>query len=60
MTANRSVGSIRNKVSGTPIWLFRLPRVARQLPACERIVEVISFAVVFPLLPATPTRGIEN
>ena len=39
------------------MWLFRLPRVARHSPACARIEAVISFAVVLPLLPATPTSG---
>jgi len=56
-TAKRCEGARRSSVSGTPMWLLRLPRVARQLPACPRIAAVISLAVVLPLLPATPTSG---
>ena len=60
ITAKRWPGSSRSSVSGTPMWLLRLPRVARQLPARERMAAVISLAVVLPLLPATPTTGMSS
>ena len=48
----------RSSVSGTPMWLLRLPRVARQVATPrEDGGEVISLTVVLPLLPATPTTG---
>jgi hypothetical protein len=37
-----------------------LPRVASVAPERSRIAAVISLTVVLPLLPATPTMGIEN
>ncbi len=42
------------------MWLLRLPRVASVVPARSRMAAVISLTVVLPLLPATPTMGIEN
>ena len=42
------------------MWLLRLPRVASVVPARSRMAAVISLTVVLPLLPATPTTGIEN
>ncbi len=42
------------------MWLLRLPRVASVVPARSRMAAVISLTVVLPLLPATPTTGIEK
>jgi hypothetical protein len=40
--------------------LLRFPRVASVEPERSRIAAIISLTVVLPLLPATPTMGIEN
>ena len=45
---------------GTPTWLFWLPAVFRTRNLAERAWATISFAVVFPTLPVTPTMGMEN
>ena len=42
------------------MWLLRLPRVASVVPARSRMAAIISLTVVLPLLPATPTTGIEK
>ena len=60
MTAARICGVRRISVSGTPISLLRLPRVAMQCAAptpSVRIAAIISFTVVLPLLPVTPMTG---
>ena len=56
ITATRCAARRRSSVSGTPISLLRLPRVASTAssPKCaRRIAAIISFTVVLPLLPAT-------
>ncbi len=63
MTAALCAASSRNSVSGTPMSLFRLPRVARQRSApnaAARIAAIISLTVVLPLLPVTPISGMSN
>mgnify|MGYP001254838048 CR=1 FL=1 len=44
-------------VSGTPMWLFRLPLVACTLNFFDKTEAVSSFTVVFPLLPVRPSTG---
>ena len=60
ITALRCEGSSRISVSGTPMWLLRLPWVAMHGPRRDRMAAVISLAVVLPLLPATPTIGMRE
>ena len=60
-TAARWPACRRNRVSGTPISLFRLPRVERMWSApysAARMDAIISLTVVLPLLPVTPMTGI--
>ena len=62
-TAKRSLGRSRNKVKGKPMSLFRLPWVTRvhsSPTAALKIEAIISFTVVFPLLPVTKANGIEK
>jgi hypothetical protein len=62
-TAERCEGLSRNSVSGTPISLFRLPRVASRLSspwAAARIAAIISLTVVLPFEPVTPITGKVN
>jgi hypothetical protein len=47
----------RNRVRGTPIWLFKLPIVARVLYFLERTAWINSFVVVLPLLPVKAMIG---
>ena len=63
ITAACCAASMRNSVSGTPISLFRLPRVARRPSspwAAARIEAIISLTVVLPLLPVTPMTGMRE
>ena len=63
ITAAWCAGCKRISVSGTPISLFRLPRVARRPSspkAAARIAAIISLTVVLPLLPVTPMTGMAN
>ena len=57
ITALLCVSFRRISVSGTPMWLFKFPCVARQGPTRVRIAAIISFTVVLPLLPATAISG---
>ncbi len=60
MTAQRCAASSRHSVSGTPMWLLRLPCVTRHGPSSARIAPVISLTVVLPLLPVMPTTTPAN
>ena len=42
---------------GTPIWLLRLPVVAKQWYFWDKTEKINSFVVVFPLEPVKPTIG---
>ena len=60
MTAALCAALRRNSVRGTPISLFRLPRVASRPSspwAAARMDAIISLTVVLPLLPVTPMTG---
>ena len=59
-TATSCSGSRRNIVSGNPTWLLWFPSVRITFFSAERASAIISFVVVFPTLPVTPTTGIEN
>ena len=54
-TAMRCAASRSHRVSGTPISLLRLPRVAETGPMVRKIAAIISLTVVLPLLPVTAT-----
>ena len=49
----------RNSVSGTPMWLLRLPSVAKAPSPSQarRIAAIICVTVVLPLLPVTAMSG---
>ena len=58
-TPMRCAACRRSRVCGTPIALFRLPRVAKAAsPACAaRMLATICVTVVLPLLPVTAISG---
>jgi hypothetical protein len=63
ITAARCVSRSPSRVSGRPMSLLRLPRVASTAsalpPKCaRRIAAHISLTVVLPLLPVMPSSGI--
>jgi hypothetical protein len=49
----------RSSVSGTPMWLFRLPAVAKAASPTQarRMAAIICVTVVLPLLPVTAISG---
>ena len=53
-------GRTESKVKGTPIWLFKLPKVAIVLYFSFKTTCINSFVVVFPLLPVKAIKGIES
>ena len=53
-TKKSSEFSARNKETGNPIWLFKLPSVFFPLYLVDNSWYIISFTVVFPLLPVIP------
>ena len=61
-TAMRWWARKRNRVSGTPIWLLKLPWVANALADCHTctIEASICVTVVLPLLPVTAINGTAN
>src|SRR2546430_6672604 len=56
-SASASTGAARI-VSGTPTRLFRLPPVACTRYVVASTARIISFVLVFPLDPVTPTTGL--
>ena len=60
MMASSCSGSSRNSVSGTPVWLFRLPGVLNVRKREESTAASISFVEVLPTLPVTPMTGMSN
>ena len=47
----------KNRISGTPIWLFKLPLVAKVLYFWLSTLKSNSLVVVFPLVPVIPITG---
>ena len=58
MTAISCSFLMESTESGTPIWLFRLPVVAKQWYFWDKTEKINSFVVVLPLDPVRPTMGI--
>jgi len=56
-TPKRCSGPRRNRVRGSPYWLFRLPSVFSTGPWVPRRAAVISLVVVLPAEPVTATTG---
>ena len=59
-TAASCSGSTRNSVSGTPSWLLKFFSVFSTFQRCDSTDATISFAVVLPTLPVTPSTGMEK
>ena len=60
ITAVPCSGRSRSRVSGTPMWLLRLPSVASTGPRAAHTAASICLVVVLPLLPVTPITGREK
>ena len=58
-TATRCASASCSTVSGTPMWLFRLPCVECAASPCaaRRMDAIICVTVVLPLLPVTAITG---
>ena len=54
----RPSSGIASSVSGTPMRLFRLPRVACTSSTLPSAALISSFVLVFPFVPTTPTTGL--
>ncbi len=60
MMAMRCSSVSRNRVRGTPMWLFRLPVVASVGRSALSTACTSSFVVVLPLLPVMAMNGMRN